>query len=293
MNLANIRSVIAKATPYFIRRHIPLKISQHLYFSGVISARLNGKPVVKLVNKGYQIENEIYWRGFDGCHEKKSMQIFAEILRVIKPKIVWDIGANSGTYGILAIALIPEAKVCFFEPIPKAIEMINKNLLLNNFNAEVFQLALGDYDGEGKIYFSKGTDFATSVTVNKNMLGNGLEGDRMEISVMRADTLMEKFFLPMPDLVKLDVETYEFEVLKGFGRTPFEDCIFLVEILSDEMAHKLEPFFPASKYDFYNIDDANCTVKMTSSLGKSDFYNYLICPKILSPLLNFSKSKIA
>ena len=293
MNFSNLRSVIAKTTPYFIRRHIPLKISQHLYFSGVISARLNGKPVVKLVNKGYQIENEIYWRGFDGCHEKKSMQIFAEILRVIKPKIVWDIGANSGTYGILAIALIPEAKVCFFEPIPKAIEMINKNLLLNNFNAEVFQLALGDYDGEGKIYFSKGTDFATSVTVNKNMLGNGLEGDRMEISVMRADTLMEKFFLPMPDLVKLDVETYEFEVLKGFGRTPFEDCIFLVEILSDELAHKLEPFFPASKYDFYNIDDANCTVKITSSLGKSDFYNYLICPKILSPLLNFSKSKIA
>ena len=289
INLVNIRSVIAKVTPYFIRRHIPLKVSQHLYFSGVISARLNGKPVVKLVNKGHQIENEIYWRGFDGCHEKKSMRIFAEILWVIKPKIVWDIGANSGTYGILAIALIPEAKVCFFEPIPKAIKMINENLLLNNFNAEVFQLALGDYDGAGEIYFSKGTDYTYSVTVNKNLLGNGLEADSMEISVMRADTLMEKFSLPMPDLVKLDVETYEFEVLKGFGTTPFKDCIFLVEILSDELAHKLEPFFPASKYDFYNIDDANCTVKMTSSLEKSDFYNYLICPKILSPLLNFYK----
>ena len=288
MNLANIRSVIAKATPYFIRRHIPLKVSQHLYFSGVISARLNGKPVVKLVNKGHQIENEIYWRGFDGCHEKKSMQIFAEILRVIKPKIVWDIGANSGTYGILAIALIPEAKVCFFEPIPKAIKMINENLLLNNFNAEVFQLALGDYDGGGEIYFSKGTDFATSVTVNKNLLGNGVESDSMEISVVRADTLMEKFSLPMPDLVKLDVETYELEVLKGFGTTPFKDCIFLVEILSDELAHKLEPFFPGSKYDFYNIDDAGAKVRKTEKLGKSDFYNYLICPQQLSHLFSFS-----
>jgi len=285
MNLANIRSVIAKVTPYFIRRHIPLKVLQHLYFSGVISARLNGKPVVKLVSKGYQIENEIYWRGFDGCHEKKSMQIFAEILRVIKPKIVWDIGANSGTYGILAKALIPEAKVCFFEPIPKAIEIIHENLSVNNFNAEVFQLALGDYDGGGEIYFSKGADFATSVTVNKNLLGSSLEADSMEISVMRADTLMEKFSLSMPDLVKLDVETYEFEVLKGFGTTPFEDCIFLVEILSDELAHKLEPFFPASKYDFYNIDDAESKVRKTVRLGKSDFYNYLICPQDLSHLI--------
>lgn len=288
MNLENIRSVIAKATPYFIRRRIPLKVSQHLYFSGVISARLNGKPIVKLVNKSHQIENEIYWRGFDGCHEKKSMQIFAEILRVTKPKIVWDIGANSGTYGILAKALVKSSDVFFFEPIPKAIEMIHENLLLNGFNAEVFQLALGDYDGEGEIYFSKGTDFATSVTVNKNLLGDGLEADSLEISVLRADTLMERFSLPMPELVKLDVETYEYEVLRGFGSIPFKDCIFLVEILSDELAHKLEPFFPASKYDFYNIDDAESKVRKTERLGKSDFYNYLICPQNLSHLFSFS-----
>ena len=291
MNLANIRSVIAKVTPYYIRHRIPLKISQHLYFSGVISARLNGKPVVKLINKSHQIENEIYWRGFDGCHEKKSMQIFAEILRVLQPKIVWDIGANSGTYGILAKALFPETRVCFFEPIPKAIEMINENLLLNNFNAEVFQLALGDYDGEGKIYFSKGTDFATSVTVNKNLLGSSLETDSMEISVMRADTLMEKFSLSMPDLVKLDVETYEFEVLEGFGATPFNNCLFLIEVLSNELAEKLIPIFPSEKYDFYNINDATSTVRKTESLEKSDFYNYLVCPKKLSSLFSFCVTK--
>jgi len=281
------RAVIAKATPFYIRRLIPMRIAQHLYFSGIFTARLKGKPLVNLINKGHQIENEIYWHGFEGCHEKKSMQIFAEILNVIRPQIVWDIGANSGTYGILAKALVPETRICFFEPIPKAIEMIQENLLLNSFNAEVFQLALGDYDGAGEIYFSKGTNFATSVTVNKNLLVDGLEADRMHISVTRADTLMEKFSLPMPELVKLDVETYEFEVLRGFGSTPFKDCIFLVEILSDELAYKLEPFFPSLKYDFYNIDDALSKVRKTEKLGKSDFYNYLICPKTLSSLFSF------
>lgn len=78
------------------------------------------------------------------------MQIFAEILEVIKPRVIWDIGANSGTYGILAKALAKEAEVYFFEPIPKAVEMINENLQINNFEADVFQLALGDYDGRGK-----------------------------------------------------------------------------------------------------------------------------------------------
>lgn len=287
MNLSNVRSVIAKSTPYFIRRHVPLKVLQHLYFLGVISARLNGKPVVKLVNKGHQIENEIYWRGFDGCHEKKSMQIFAEILRVFEPKVVWDIGANSGTYGILAKALVKSADVYFFEPIPKAAEMIRENLVLNNFSAKVFELALGDYDGQGEIYFNKGTDFATSVTVNKNTLQQGQASDAMKISVRRADSLMKEFPLAIPTLVKLDVETYESEVMEGFAETQFGDCIFLIEILSDDLAQKLISFFPHLKYDFYNINDGDSSVRKTETLEKSDFYNYLICPRELSPLLSF------
>lgn len=290
MKLELIRLIIAKATPFFIRKSVPLKISRHLYFSGIFTARLYGKNTVKLVSQGHQIENEIYWRGFESCHEGKSMQIFAEILNKLKPKVVWDIGANSGTYGILAKALNADSKVYFFEPIPKAVEMIVENRKLNNFNVEVFQLALGDYNGKGKIYFGKGTDFATSVTVNKNLLGDGLAVDSMEISVMRAETLMEKFALPMPELVKLDVETYEFEVLKGFGTTPFNDCIFLIEILSNELAEKLISFFPNEKYDFYNINDALSNVRKTESLEKSDFYNYLICPKKLSAQFSFGKT---
>ena len=286
-NFRALRSVIAKSTPHFIRQRVPLNIAQHLYFSGSFNARLYGKPILKLVNEGYQIENEIYWRGFDGCHERKSMQIFAEILRVIKPRVVWDIGANSGTYGILTQALIEDAAVYFFEPIPKAAEMIRKNLHINNFKAEIFQLALGDYDGKGEIYFSKGADFATSVTVNKNTLQEGQASDLMNISVRRADTLMEEFSIPIPTLVKLDVETYEYEVLKGFGTTVFKDCIFLIEILSDELAHKLIPFFPSENYDYYNINDADSSVRQTDILGKSDFYNYLICPRKLSPLFSF------
>lgn len=290
MKLVLVRFIIAKSIPFFIRKRVPLRISSHLYFSGTFTARLYGKNTVKLVSQGHQIENEIYWRGFEGCHEGKSMQIFAEILNTLKPKVIWDIGANSGTYGILAKALTADAKVYFFEPIPKAVEMILENHKLNNFKAEVFQLALGDYNGKGKIYFGKGTDFATSVTVNKNLLGDGIAVDSMEISVMRAEALMEKFALPIPELVKLDVETYEFEVLKGFGATPFNDCIFLIEILSNELAEKLIPFFPSEKYDYYNINDGLSNVRKTESLEKSDFYNYLICPKKQSEQLNFGRN---
>ena len=287
MNLAlkKIRSVIAKSIPFSIRRLLPINIIQHLYFSGSFTAFLYGKPVVKFISKGYQIENEIYWRGIEGCHEGRSMQVFSEILSIIKPQVIWDIGANSGTYGVLAKALNKNSQVFFFEPIPKAAEMVRENLFLNGFDAKVFQVALGDYDGDGQIYFGKGEDFATSVTVNKNTLENDQLSVSLSILVRRADSLMKQYSIPFPNLVKLDVETYEFEVLNGFGIKDFEECIFLIEILSDDLATKVSSFFSKSEYDYYNIDDKNMSVRKTQNLEKSDFYNYLICPKSLSSQL--------
>ena len=285
MNTNGIRKLVATILPYWIRKIIPLRISQHLYFKGVFEARLYGKKTVKLLHVGNQIENEIYWRGFEGCHEKKSMQVFASIVQNLDPKVVWDIGANSGTYGILTKALKSDCEVVFFEPIPKAVEIIQTNLDINDFDAKIFEIALGDFDGVGEIFFEKGHDFATSVTVNKNTLPRGTESDSMKIQIRRLDSLVAEFKLNSPSLVKLDVETYEYEVLSGWGIQFPDEAVFLIEVLQGDLAAKLTEFFPESRYLFWNIDDSNSTMRQVAKLGKSDFYNFLIVPKSLSNLI--------
>ena len=281
MNTNGIRKLVATILPYWIRKIIPLRISQHLYFNGVFKARLYGKKTVKLLHVGNQIENEIYWRGFEGCHEKKSMQVFASIVQNLDPKVVWDIGANSGTYGILTKALKSDCEVVFFEPIPKAVEIIQTNLDINDFDAKIFKIALGDFDGVGEIFFEKGHDFATSVTVNKNTLPRGTESDSMKIQIRRLDSLVAELKLNSPSLVKLDVETYEYEVLSGWGIQFPDEAVFLIEVLQGDLAGKLTEFFPESRYLFWNIDDSNSTMRQVAKLGKSDFYNFLIVPKTL------------
>ena len=278
MKTNGIRKLLARTFPFWIRRVIPLGIAQHLYFTGVFKARLNGKKLVKLLHAGHQIENEIFWRGFEGCHEKKSMQIFARIVEELNPKVVWDIGANSGTYGILTKAIKSDCEVVFFEPIPKAIEMIQANLNINNFEAKFFEIALGDFDGVGEIFFPEGHDFATGVTVNKNTVPKGTNSNSKKIQVRRLDTLMAEQELKPPQLVKLDVETYEYEVCKGWGNQFPTRAIFLIEILRDDLAHKLKEFFPEDKYQFWNIDDRHNSVRRVAKLEKSDFYNFLIVP---------------
>jgi FkbM family methyltransferase len=282
MDTNSIRRLVAMVLPYWIRKIIPLRISQHLYFNGVFTARFYGKKTVKLLHVGNQIENEIFWRGVEGCHEKKSMQVFASIVQNLAPKVVWDIGANSGTYGILTKALKADCEVVFFEPIPKAVEIIQTNLNINDFDAKIFEIALGDFDGVGEIFFEKGHDFATSVTVNKNTLPRGTKSDSMKIQVRRLDSITAELGLNPPNLVKLDVETYEYEVLSGWGTHFPEEAVFLIEVLQVDLAAKLTEFFPESKYLFWNIDDSNSTMRQVTKLGKSDFYNFLIVPKILS-----------
>ena len=282
MNTNGIRKLMAKALPYWVRSRVPLKISQHLYFNGVFEARLYGKKLVKLRHAGHQIENEIYWRGFEACHEKKSMEVFADRVKILKPRVVWDIGANSGTYGILTKAIKSDCEVVFFEPIPKAVQLIEANLMLNSFEAKIFEIAVGDFDGQGEIFFEKGHDFATSVTVNQNTVSKDSESDVMNIQVRRLDTLIAEQELKSPELVKLDVETYEYEVLAGFGSHFPEEAIFLIEILRDDLALKLVEFFPESGYQFWNIDDSKGSIRKVTKLGKSDFYNFLIVPKSLN-----------
>jgi FkbM family methyltransferase len=284
--LSQIRQSIAKNTPYLLRKRIPLAICKHLYFNGQFEARLYGKKIATLISTGNQIENEIFWKGFEGCHEGLSTQIWAALIAQTKPRSVWDIGANSGTYGILAKSIFPECEVSFFEPIPKAVEMIDQNLRLNKVNAGLFQLALGDYDGQGYIYFREGADFATSVTVNKDTTSDHARSVSMQIKVARAETILDEYKMHMPSLIKLDVETFEPEVLKGFGDLFPKDSIFLIEVLNDDNAKKLTQFFRSSIYDFYNIDDAKGTFRKTNVLEKSDFYNCLVVPKARSATFN-------
>ena len=291
MKVKSLRKVIAKSFPFFTRRLIPTQLAQHLYFNGTFNARVYGKKTLKLIHEGHQIENEIYWKGFEDCHEGTSTRVWIELITTFKPRVVWDVGANSGTYGLLAKALNPESEIHFFEPLPRAIQTIKENLLLNKFEGYVHEFGLGEYDGQAQIFLPIGNDFPTSVTVNKNTTGEGGGADSLSIEVCRADSVISKGEANVPDLVKLDVETYEPEVLAGLGPSFPRSAIFLIEILSDELALGIQGFFPEADYDFYNIDDRQGSFYRTRLLSKSTHYNYLILPRFMNKSVELQRIK--
>jgi FkbM family methyltransferase len=131
------------------------------------------------------------------------------LLHFLRPNDIFvDIGANVGSYTVLSSAEIG-AKTISVEPVPVAYKYLKENVYVNNLNGlvETFNICLGSTTG--RIKFTKSLD-----TVNHVALGNEL--DIIEVPVKRLDDVLGG---KSPILLKVDVEGYELEVLRGANKT--------------------------------------------------------------------------
>jgi len=255
---------------------IPESVYQHLYFNGIITVKVNEKQSFKMMHYGHPIENDLFWKGLYGSWEKKSMKLWSDLSR--KSSTIFDIGANTGVYSMVSKAVNSSAEVHAFEPFEAIHKKLEYNAGINHFQIHTNCKAISNYTGEGVIY-TDGSDFAYSVTVNKNLWVNDKEPVKLNIKTITLKEYIEQNNITNIDLMKIDVETHEPEVMEGFS--PYFDQfnpILLIEILNDEVALKLNNYFDINKYNFYNIDE-KAGIRKTTSLMKSDFYNYLIVPK--------------
>jgi hypothetical protein len=87
--------------------------------------------------------------------------------------------------------------------------------------------------------------------------------------------------------MKIDVETHEIEVLLGMEEylNKFKPTL-LIEVLNEEIGHKLSTMFDNMGYLYFNIDDENNTVRREEKITKSDYWNYLICNEKIAHKLN-------
>lgn len=115
-----------------------------------------------------------------------------------------DVGANVGHYTMLA-AGICGAEVIAFEPIPSTFLKLKKNLELNNLTQKVTAYNIGIGEEDAILNFTKNNDVMNSVALEH-------ETDVVKVHVKKIDDLLKD---TIPTLLKIDVEGYEYFVLKG------------------------------------------------------------------------------
>jgi FkbM family methyltransferase len=151
-----------------------------------------------------------------GTTEPAVQHALATLLRA--GMTMYDVGANVGFLTIIAGRLVgPTGHVIGFEPAPDSARQIEHNARLNNFtHITVCQHALADTDGTRQFLVSDDPTWS-------KLVGHDHTVDRpvgeISVSVLRLDTIVRDADLPLPHLIKIDVEGDEFAVLAGASDT--------------------------------------------------------------------------
>lgn len=253
----------------------PSYVYQHLYFKGKFKVNISDKKYFLMNYYGHQIENEIFWKGLKEGWEKTSMALWVNLCK--DSSIIVDVGSNTGLYALVAKAINANSKVFAFEPVHRVYLKLLHNIDLNKYDIIAIEKALSNFNGYGKIYDTN-SDHIYSVTINRNLNPSTTGIIETMVETITLDTFIEEYNIPKIDLLKIDVETHEPEVLMGYLKNlKLHRPSILIEVLTDEVGHRVNKIVDGLEYLYFNIDDKTGTIRQVTHITRSDGFNYLLC----------------
>ena len=142
-------------------------------------------------------------------------------------RVFYDVGAHVGYFALLAARR--NCSVVAFEATPITFRRLTENVAVNSGIGEfrAFRIALSDAQGTVPFFVSTaGRDAWNSLAPPRE------EGpiERIEVETARLDDFVREHGLPLPDVMKIDVEGWEPRVLAGAERVLREKApVLLVE----------------------------------------------------------------
>lgn len=143
-------------------------------------------------------------------------EMLSGVLSRLRPGDVFlDVGSNLGVFTVFAAKAVgPRGTVVAFEPETIARNRLLENIRLNDLqNVKAFKMALSDTRAKRKLILGD----AAAVSQSAHLADDG--GPSEVVETANYDWLVANQSLPIPRVVKMDIEGHEFAALKGMSST--------------------------------------------------------------------------
>jgi FkbM family methyltransferase len=152
-----------------------------------------------------------------GLHPGSLVSLDVPWVWAFDPDVVLDIGANTGQFGQVALHVFPRARVLSFEPLPECVQAMGKRIGANP-RFRIFPYAIGNADTTITIHRSASSPSSSILPMNEAHTSAfpWTEGrEPVEVPLRRLDSLLPDLGLTGRVLMKIDVQGFGLEVLKG------------------------------------------------------------------------------
>ena len=197
----------------------------------LFALRINKK--IKVVLLGYpaefyvnSLEELLFIEGTLIDIRQREIDVLKKIFEVLgRGDVAYDIGASMGSHTVfMAQRVGKEGCVIAFEPRTNNYKELMANINLNSLkNVTPINVAVGRHSGKESIYgYSEDSFGLFSIIRHKD--------DRYieEVELVAGDVYIQDKHLPFPNVVKFDVEGYEYYVIQGLKETLMQEKCRLV-----------------------------------------------------------------
>jgi FkbM family methyltransferase len=179
------------------------------FFKWQISNLFNKNPIIYPLTSNSKIVIKKGMHGatgniYNGLLEYNDMLFVMHLLRADDYFI--DIGANVGVYTVLASAEIG-AYTLSIEPVPSTFAFLEMNVDINKIRNKVSLMNIAIGEKEEVLSFTSNFDAMNHVATNSEINNENI----LNVNVYTLDSIVEN----IPVVIKIDVEGYEYNVLKG------------------------------------------------------------------------------
>ena len=224
----------------------------HYPYYGPVNVEIGDQSLVMFAGNDDLVALTYFWSGASSF-EPRSMDLWKELCA--DAEVVFDVGAHSALYSLLAASVNPTCRVTAFEPSRRTHGRILLNSYMNGLQRRIkaMCLAVSDEAGQTRLLQYRGENIlgVGAAIVEKDM---PVTDDSEIVDIVALDDFCQEHDL-WPDLMKIDVEGSEVLALKGARKLLHDKRPQMLIEVTPKTAPNVHSILSAAGYSMYAVNE--------------------------------------